>query len=506
MRRNEQGLSIVEILVSMVILSVVTMALTSVSVISAKGHKASRSSDDGYRFAREQLHILQDRSAPAATGSKAPFTHDGIEYTVSWTLSDSKPPLATVSVAWTQNGTAKTSEVAGYVDADNVCPEFGNGAGDPSDIKLENYDHTEITVFEICEATAAKEFIGIAVGVDPNGGDILNISLAEEGADNDNEMFSLSSTGDTVKTTEIAGAEGGSYRLELIVEDCAGGSYSETITYTITAISQKPQVYTNQTPLIAINEGVSGQSDIGQLSKAPDSNPNAITWINCSDGRLNVHPQSGEVTVKNAMLFNFESEPTVSFTITARKNNNDSTIIASFDLIDINEVPSSISTLPTSLTIPADADTTTEVGIAIAHDPDSQSTNTAWKTLTYYESGNSDAFRIVPNTGEIKVKPGVTFQEGVTRTISLYAKDDGGEESAVYEITINITAPENIVAPEGCGTLWHQDGWITAPVYTAGVLVEDNSKLWKAIPNGQYNRQPAGLYGSAGWEEVGVCP
>ena len=190
----------------------------------------------------------------------------------------------------------------------------------------------------------------------------------------------------------------------------------------------------------SVNENSSVGSDVGTVTFT-DSNANQnhsfqITSGN-SAGGFSINNITGQITVNNSGVLDFETTPTFSLTVEVSDDGtpslSDSEVII-VNLIDQNEAP---EIADQTFSIDENSPTGTVVGSVVANDPDSG------QLLTYsILSGNTDgAFQINTATGEITVLSStpLDFDDNPIFSLSVQVADDATPALIdVAIITINL--------------------------------------------------------------------
>ncbi len=121
---NEQGFSLLEVMISLAIISIGILGVASMQISSIKTNTSARQSTEGATWAVdrvEQMMSLPYGDAQLNTGSYATTSPDGI-YSINWTVTDSAVIPRTKSihsnVSWTR-GTKTTN-----ISINRIIPEI----------------------------------------------------------------------------------------------------------------------------------------------------------------------------------------------------------------------------------------------------------------------------------------------------------------------------------------------------------------------------------------------
>lgn len=164
--KKKRGFSFVEILVSMVLLSVVVLMMSNVLITTTKSQGNSKSGNDAEMIALQKLAELQHQNTAPTTGvvtASSPTVKNGVEYTVKWSISDTEPRLAKVTVEWNgSDGSTNSVQEIGYIAIDNSCPVSASSNHPPTGISFNEQstvaevNATEVTVYTGSSAAVAQ--------------------------------------------------------------------------------------------------------------------------------------------------------------------------------------------------------------------------------------------------------------------------------------------------------------------------------------------------------------
>lgn len=295
--------------------------------------------------------------------------------------------------------------------------------------------------------------VGTVVATDPNAGQSISFSIT---SGNTNSAFNISSSSGLITVGNSAAVNAGVFNLTVRATD--NGSpvmwSAATVSINVSSGSNQPPVIANQT--FSINEN----SPNGTLAGTVIANdPNAgqtltysITSGN-SGGAFNLNASSGNLTVGNTTLLNFEVTPVFNLTVRVTDNGagnlwSQATITVS--LIDVNEAP---VINPGIFSVAQFAPSGTFVGVVSGFDPD------MGQSVTYQIiSGNtSNAFHVNYNNGAINVINSSALDPNVNPVffLNIRIRDNGSPSlSSTGIIRINVQSNKNglveeIFTPEG---------------------------------------------------------
>jgi VCBS repeat-containing protein len=203
------------------------------------------------------------------------------------------------------------------------------------------------------------------------------------------------------------------------VSDGNGGTVTQLITINITGANDAPSA-----PALAsggtVDENSANGTSVGFMT-ATDPDVGAVLTYSLTDsagGRFAIDPSTGEITVADGSLLNFEASGSHQITVRVSDGSlvRDTTLTITVN--NVNEAPDITSTAF------ALGENATLVGTVVATDPDAST------TLTYSISGGDDAalFDIDPNTGALSFKAAPDFETPA---------DKGGNN--VYDVIVDVS-------------------------------------------------------------------
>ncbi|MGJ3236366.1 cadherin domain-containing protein, partial [Marivirga sp.] len=225
------------------------------------------------------------------------------------------------------------------------------------------------------------------------------------------------------------------FDLTISVDDGNSGTASATITINVNDIIE------NNSPIIAdqtfsIDENSSNGTSVGTVQASdPDDDPLTYTITAGSTGNtFHINSSSGEITVSDNTLLDFESNPTFDLTISV-DDGNSGTASATIT-INVNDIIENNSPIIADQTFSIDENSSngTSVGTVQASDLDDD-------PLTYnITAGNiGNTFHINSSSGEITVSDNTLLDFETNPTFDLtISVDDGNSGTASATITINV--------------------------------------------------------------------
>lgn len=232
------------------------------------------------------------------------------------------------------------------------------------------------------------------------------------------------------------------YSLTIRVSDVANPALFHETVHTVSIGNR------NDAPVIAsdsfsVAENTANGTALGTVI-ATDEDANQTLTYSISGasvaGAFAINGSTGEITVADASLLNFESVQTVILTISVSDNGNPVPVLTTtreiaIHVTDVNEAP---VIADQSFTVAENSLNTNRVGFATGSDVD------AGQSLTYSIASSSlpGAFVINPVTGEVTVADGslLDFEAVTSATLVITATDNGNPAlSANATVTVAIT-------------------------------------------------------------------
>jgi hypothetical protein len=115
--KNCAGSSIVEICITLVIITVITALTLNFSRSSLSMMTDTRAKDNAYLVAEEKLADLTTKAFPTESSSPEPITVDNITMNRSWTIDNVNTiKRASVTVSYIVNGTTRSITMSGAIN------------------------------------------------------------------------------------------------------------------------------------------------------------------------------------------------------------------------------------------------------------------------------------------------------------------------------------------------------------------------------------------------------
>ncbi len=320
----------------------------------------------------------------------------------------------------------------------------------------------EIGIFELIETNTSPEIeaqsfaleensnngtvVGTVVATDPDAGQALTYSIT---SGNTNNAFNISSaTGElTVSNGTMLDYETTpTFNLTIQVQDNGVGNLTAqaTITVNLTDVNEVPII---QDQGFAVAENTTNGIQFGAVTATDPDNGQTLTFSITSgntNNAFNISSATGELTVSNGTMLDYETTPTFNLTIQVQDNgvgNLTAQATITVNLTDVNEVPVIQNQ---SFTVAENATNGTLAGTVTATDPDNG------QTLTFsITSGNTNsAFNINSTTGELTVSNSAALDYEATPVFSLTVQvQDNGQGSLTDQATITVNLTDQNEAP-----------------------------------------------------------
>jgi c-di-GMP-related signal transduction protein len=307
----------------------------------------------------------------------------------------------------------------------------------------------------IAENTKA---VTTVVATDPDAATTLTYSISG-GADA--SKFSIDSVTGALSFVTAPNFEaptdiGGDNVYDVIVQ-ASDGSLSDTqaIAVTVTDVDEGPGAITDSNAAAnSVAENAANGTKVGITAFAddPDAGDNvSYTLTDDAGGRFAVNSLTGEVTVANGALLDFDTKSSHDVTVKATSSGGDSTKTFTITLTDVNEGPGAITDANAAAnTVAENAVLGAVVGItAFADDPD------AGDDVTYSLVDNAGGrFAIDSNTGEVTVANGLLldFEVDNSHNITVRASSPGGTKDQLFTIAVADVSDENITGNAGANS------------------------------------------------------
>ena len=302
------------------------------------------------------------------------------------------------------------------------------------------------TTRSIAENTASGENIGSAVAAT----DADNNTLAYTLGGTDAASFSIVSTSGQLQTNAALNYESkSSYSVSVSVSDNNGGSDSIDVTISVTDVNEAPS-FASSTATRSIAENTVSGEDIGAAVVATDVDGDTLTYTlgGTDASSFSIVSTSGQLQTSAAL--DYETKNSYSVTVTAADGTGDSSLSTSIpvtiNLTDANDAPVFTDGDSTTRTIAENSVANTNIGTTVTAtdqdkkpDPVNIGQLIAKDTITYSipTAGDAAAFSIDSNTGQLKTKNALNYENDNSYTVVVTASD--GTLTDTITVTISVT-------------------------------------------------------------------
>lgn len=280
--------------------------------------------------------------------------------------------------------------------------------------------------------------MGTVSAMDSDSGEIFTYSLSDDAGG----RFAIDPD-----TGEITVADGSlldyesasSHDITIQVTDSAGNSYSEEMTLNLTDANETPTDLTLSDSGVA--ENAANGTVVGTVATTDPDSGDSFTYslTDNAGGRFAVNAETGEITVLDGSLLDFENSGSHDITVQVTDSGgNTFSEVMTLNLSDENEAPTDISL--SNNTISENAANGSAVGTASATDQDSG------ESFTYSLTNDAGGrFAIDPETGEITVADAshIDYSVHTTLNITIQVTDSAGN-SFDESMTIGVNNVEQI--------------------------------------------------------------
>ncbi|MBK7031133.1 MAG: cadherin domain-containing protein [Bacteroidales bacterium] len=323
-----------------------------------------------------------------------------------------------------------------------------NGAGSLSSqatvtITLININEPPVITnqsFSINENSVNGTTVGTVIATDPDAGQTKTFSILSGNTNSTFVINSLSGVISVANSSALNFEATPSYDLIVKVQDNGTGNLSSQATVMINLINiNEPPVVNNQT--FTVTSGSANGTSVGIVA-ASDPDAGQILTYSIISGNTSsafiINSSSGQITVNNAIVVNYTTNPVFSLLIKVQDNGtgnlyDEATI--TINVLQAGNMPPVITNQTFNLNENAPNGST--VGAVVASDPN------AGQTLTYsILSGNTNnAFIINAISGLLSVanSTAINFESITAFNLIIKVQDNGtGNLSSQATITVNI--------------------------------------------------------------------
>lgn len=257
-------------------------------------------------------------------------------------------------------------------------------------------------------------------------------------------------------------AEGATQTLRIDISAIFFGSdgsvdYAETSgsTVTVTDVNESPALFVTGEQSLELREGTSMTADTGYVVSATDPDAANKVTVTVDDDRFEI--VDGSLRVKADQTFNYETEPTVSVTVTATDQHGArSSETVSVSITDVNEKPFLALRGAQTLSIPEGTAAEASTGIqVIAADPDGDE-------LQY--SVSDDRFEVRDKQIFAKSDSVFDFEEAASVSLTVTVTDPDGHKLTDINVTDDALGSYSLALAEDTPDIFElrgnrDDGW-----------------------------------------------
>jgi|GEM_PF-5417078 len=293
--------------------------------------------------------------------------------------------------------------------------------------------------FTISENSANGTLVGTIQASDPEEG-TLNYSIT--GGNIDDAFTINASSGElTVNNVTVLDFESNSTLIITITVSDGENTATAQITITITDVNENtaPTLDAQQ---FSIEENSAESTPVGTVI-ATDAEQDTLLF-SITDGNLEeafaIDSLTGELSVNNTEVLDFETTPSFSLTITVSDGELSTTAAVKVTLTDLVE-----NTAPTieaqQFSIDENSAESTEVGTIVASDAEQDAL-----TFSIIDGNTDEAFALNQTTGELTVNntSALDFETNPSFMLTVAVNDGSLSDSAFITVQLNDVSPESL--------------------------------------------------------------
>lgn len=301
--------------------------------------------------------------------------------------------------------------------------------------------------FSLAENSANSTVVGTVSAADPDAGQSLTYSIA---SGNTNGAFTINAATGQITVANAAALNfetTSTFNLVVNVTDSSTPSLasSAAVTITLTNVNEAPAI----APLpFSLVENSANGTVVGTITGTDPDVGQPLTYSITSGntgGAFAINPTTGEITVANSALLNFETTPSFSLVVSITDDGTPgltASATVTISLQNANDAPLFVNK---SFTLNENSANATVVGTITATDAD------PGQSLTYaIISGNTNgAFSINATTGQVRVASSAALNFEVTPVFNLVIRaTDNGTPSQSSTATATISLANVNEAPQ----------------------------------------------------------
>ncbi|MBI5759286.1 MAG: cadherin repeat domain-containing protein, partial [Planctomycetales bacterium] len=298
------------------------------------------------------------------------------------------------------------------------------------------------TTLGLAENSTLGTVVGTVSASDVDAADVLSFAIM---AGNTGGAFAIDTTTGqiTVFNPSLLDFESlPAWTLTVRVTDTSGLFDTAGITINLNDVNENPDILSTT---FNLSENLTAGTLVGTATASDVDFGDTLTYTitaGNAGGAFSIDATTGQVTVSNPSLLDFESSPVWTLTVrVADSGGLFDTATVTVNLTNANEAP---DVLPATFLLPENSPTDTVVGIVSANDVDAG--DTPGFTITAGNTGGT--FSIDPATGRITVNDStlLDFETNAGWTLTVRVTDAGGlsDTTAVTVNLVNVNESPNL--------------------------------------------------------------
>ncbi|NIX76030.1 beta strand repeat-containing protein [Microvirga terricola] len=339
-------------------------------------------------------------------------------------------------------------------------------------------------------ATGANSQVVKANAVDPDaaGSGFTNNSyrFSNGNLTDDTGLFKIDATTGQITTTRaVTASDAGTKTLNVVAYD--GSLVGPAVAYTVTVQGAANTAPTNVRltaggTTAAVNENSAAGAVVGTVTADDDGGASGLRYAT-SSSMFDINATTGQITVKNGAVLNYEGTNTYTMTVTVTDTNGTGLSTQqnfTINLNNVNEAPTGVNFTNVQAVQAGATAANAQVVKANAVDPDAVGSGFTNNSYRFSNGGLTDdtgLFKIDATTGQITTTRAVTASDAGTKTLNVVAYDGGLVGPAVaYNVTVQAatnTAPTNVRLTAG-GTTAAVNENSTAGTVVGTVTADDD--------------------------------
>ena len=232
------------------------------------------------------------------------------------------------------------------------------------------------------------------------------------------------------------------YTFSVIANDGTEDSEHQTVTITVTSVSESPVFDEGLTTARTVPENTAADRNIGRPVTATDSDDVVLTYTlgtTPQDDAFDINRSTGQLKTRGEL--NYETTPSYSVTVTASDGDNtspDPMITVTITVTDVNDAPDFTTTdEDDDGRTTRSVDENTSPGEDIGDDGPVTATDPDGDPLTYRLSGvDSAVFHIEAATGQLKTKGPLNHETKGSYSVTVTASDGRLIDTIAVTITV----------------------------------------------------------------------